>query len=54
MPCRLLEALGNASDLQVTTAFLVLHHIFGWKGDIERIKTELRHDPEVLSTLGWK
>ena len=33
MPCRLFEAQENASDLQITTAFLVLYHIDGWKGD---------------------
>ena len=29
MPCRLLEAQENASDLQVVTAFLVVHQIGG-------------------------
>lgn len=29
MPCRLFEAQENASDLQVVTAFLVVHQIGG-------------------------
>ena len=61
MPCRLLEAQGSASDLQVTTAFfqfcirLVAERVTGvfWP-TIVRMKTELWQDLGVFSTLRWK